>query len=381
MKKENINKCFLFFNIIVYVFLLIYIICCIGCTDNDKQKNPFNEKKSEINISITDSLNNTISFSHPVTRIITTSTYATEYLIALGADDAILGVNSNIKENLLFKGYLNNSLEVGTAGNPDIEKIISLHPDVVILPFDTSESVKSRLKRSGIKILIFDFYSLDKLSDIIQKIGKITDQDLRAEKYLQFYQKYNNVLSDRLKNMSNNSGCRVYYEMSGDYSTSGKGSGGYNYLQKLKANNIAENLNINYPVVSPEWIISENPDVVIKLCDQTKQNNPLSRKYNEMIKKRSEFGNISAGNKNRIFVVSTNVLYGPRVIIGLLALGKVFYPDRFADIDPDSVLEEYSETFFPGANKTEIIFPDFSGVNGNNMRKFNNSPSDFYSLN
>ena len=148
----------------------------------------------------------------------------------------------------------------------------------------------------------------------------------------------------------------VYYEMSTDYSAAGKGSGGYNYVQKVKGNNIAGELNVSYPVVSPEWLVTEDPQVIIKICDQVASNKSLSAAF-DSLKGRSGFSNISAIKNNRSYAVSTNILYGPRQIIGLLALGKICYPDRFADIDPGSVLDIYAEQFFKNSNQTETVYP------------------------
>jgi len=46
--------------------------------------------------------------------------------------------------------------------------------------------------------------------------------------------------------------------------------------------------------------------------------------------------------------------------VGLLTLAKICYPDRFADIDPDSVLDYYAEQFFSNSSKTETVYPTIS---------------------
>lgn len=338
------------------LLIIILVICCGGCLSQKEINSTPSEKYIETNITNVDSQKEIIDLSHPATRIITTSTYATEYLIALGADDAIIGVNSNIKDNPLFFGHLNNAQIVGSAGAPDIEKIVSLHPDVVLLPVETSEAMKAKFRTSNLKTVYYDFYSLQAVPGLVRSIGNLTGNNDRAEKYLRLYEKYNAILNNRTQDIHENNGSRVYYEMSGDYSTSGKGSGGYNYLQKLKANNTAEDLPVSYPVVSGEWLIAENPDVIIKLCDQANPENTLYDRY-DILKKRPELQDISAGKNNRTYIISTNILYGPRVIVGLATLGKILYPDKFSDIDPSSILDEYAMNFFTGANHTETVYP------------------------
>ena len=333
--------------------------CLSGCIGNQETKVIAGNESPVSMITVTDCQNNTVSLQHPANRIVTTSYYAAEYLVVLGAGDQIIGVNERIKENPLFSGQLNNAQVIGSDTTPDIEKITALNPDVVLLPVETSSSVRSQFHNTGLNVAYFDYYSLSEVPFTIRSLGKMTGKEENAERYLNFYTTYDDLISERLENVTPDEEPTVYYEMGSDYSTAGKGSGGYNYLQKVKGDNIAGDLDVSYPVVSPEWIVAKDPQVLIKICDQAATNSSLSTTFANL-KGRSGFSDIHAIKDNRSYIVSTNILYGPRQIVGLLTLAKICYPDRFADIDPDSILDRYAEQFFNNSSKTETVYPTIS---------------------
>lgn len=354
--RRVIFKNFRNFSIIYVSLLLIGIFVCVtGCTSPANPMIPMNNSSSGL-VTIVDLTNNSITLYHPADRIVTTSTYATEYLIAIGAGDKIIGDKVEVIQDPLFQSHLANAQVVGAGGNPDFEKIIALNPDIIFMPVETTASAKEQFRKANLTVVYFDYYSLDAMPGMVRAMGKITGRSSQAQAYLDFYRKYDDLLTNRLQNVSTNQETPVYYEMSTDYSTAGVGSGGYNYLKKLRVKNVAGDLPGSYPVVSAEWILSENPEVITKNSG-TSQN--MSDTYNALVE-RPGFSAISAVKNKRVYVVNSDTLYGPRNIIGLISLAKIYYPDRFYDIDPDSVLDEYAGTFFEGANNMELVYPNFS---------------------
>ena len=343
--------------VILPCIICILVLGSCGCMTTGPVK-PASPQEHSSEISFQDMTGNTITLPHPADRIITTSTYATEYLIAIGAADKIIGNKDEAFKNPLLKDHILRADIVGSGGTPDFEKIVAMHPDIVLMPVETSATVKEKFRKANMTVAYFDYYSLDTMPSMVRTMGKITGHSVQAEQYLQFYQRYDDTITERLQNISVDTRPRVYYEMSGDYSTAGRGSGGYNYLKRMEVKNIAGDLPGSYPVVSPEWILAEDPDIIFKNCEQAVKTQNLSEVYDDL-KKRPGFSTLSAIRNNRTYIVSSNILYGPRNIIGLLYLAKLSYPERFTDIDPDYILDLYAEQFFPGANMTETVYPTF----------------------
>jgi iron complex transport system substrate-binding protein len=113
-------------------------------------------------------------------------------------------------------------------------------------------------------------------------------------------------------------------------------------------NNLAENLIGECVQVSPEWIIAQDPEIIIKTGG-------IDR-YSEIMN-RQGFDQISAVRNERVYVLNSSLIYGPRDVIGRVYLAKIFYPDLFSDISPDQILDEYAGEFVPGANKTCPVYP------------------------
>lgn len=322
-----------------------------GCI-NSVQPTAISLPKNDTRITITDSSNSTITLSETPRRIITTNPYSTEFLLDLNAGDKIVGVTKSTKENQELKKYLEHADIIGDNNVIDYEKIVSLHPDIIIVPSTMSPETIEKIRSLNITVAVFDCYYLTSIKSSAEEMGKLVDRQDLADKYLAFFQKYDNLITEKTRDINDNNGTRVYYETHGG-GTVGKGSGGYYYLKKLKANNIAGGINISVPTVSSEWIVSQNPDLIIitgNPYDDTKE-------LVERMDNRSGFAEINAVKTGRVYAINPSVLYGPREIIGLLYMGKILYPERFSDVNPDAVLAEYESTFIRVTNRTNVIYP------------------------
>lgn len=335
-------------GITIAIFSLI-----AGCTSKTESQHLEANQSPDL-ITITDSLNNTLHFSGPPNRIVTLDSYSTEILIAIGVEKKIVGVGDGTKEDPLLRDYITDAQVIGTFNNPDFEKITSLKPDVIIAPGSTSDVAKTKFKKGNLKVAYFDCYYLTTIIPSVREMGKMTGKTENAERYLNFFNEYDELIVKKLQNVSIDRRPTVYYAVQGDYTTVGNGSGGNMYLEKLKVKNIARDFNVHMPKVSPEWIITENPDIIIRVVSDS--NEKLSDRYHAM-KLQPGFSDLNAIKNNRFYAVNTKILYGPREIIGLLYLGKIFYPEHFSDINPEYALNQYSELFIQNSNKTETVFP------------------------
>lgn len=343
-------KFIVLFSLSLSIVSLSVIAGCINTTDLDHHVT----NKTPTEITIIDSLNNTLHLSGPPSRIVTLDSYATEILIALGEQNKIVGVGDGTKEDPVLRDYVPDAQIIGTYNNIDFEKIASLKPDIIILPSSVSNAATEKFQKMNLKTAYFDCYYLKTIIPSTREMGKMTRKTDIAERYINFFQKYDAIIEKKVESADINHRPTVYYAVRGDFTTAGNGSGGNMYLEKLKVKNIAREINIAMPKVSPEWIISENPDVIIRVSSNN--NDSLSDIYNSM-KKQPGFSDLQAIRNNRFFTISTTILYGPREIVGLLYLGKICYPEQFSDVDPELVLDTYSELFIHGANQTQTVYP------------------------
>ena len=109
------------------------------------------------------------------------------------------------------------------------------------------------------------------------------------------------------------------------------------------------------PKVTPEWVISQDPDVIFKVV-AIKSDKTLSEVRDAVIH-RSGFEALSAVKNNQVFVLNGDLAYGPRSLAGLVYLAKALHPDQFRDVSPDDVLKEYAEKFVSGMETGEYYSP------------------------
>jgi iron complex transport system substrate-binding protein len=165
------------------------------------------------------------------------------------------------------------------------------------------------------------------------------------------------TVTDRISNVTESQKPHVYWEQNTTtITTAGNGSGGNTLIKMSGGINIAGNLTQMYPQVSAEWIPQSNPDVIIRNVGYVKSQDYMAGKIAD-IKSRAGMENVNAVKDDRVYIMSTAVAYGPKGFMGMLYMGKILYPDKFSDVDPQKALDTYAQKFVPGANDYVYIYP------------------------
>lgn len=328
-----------------------------GCLSSDSGVIDQEKTNSSQIVMVTDSTNNIFFFPHPCQRIVALNLDTIETLVVLGAGDKIVGVPDNILTKSNLGKYIPNAVSIGDSGGANIEKIAQLKPDVIIIMSSSQGKQKSQLQNLGVPILSFNCYILSDIPHSVKNLGTLTGEIDNASAYLDFYTTYNMLISEKTREISPEEKPDVYLEIGNDYTAAGEGSGGDSLLQNIGVHNIASHLPTQWPTVSPEWIIQSNPDVMIKTVHTyVGEQKNFPKIYNGIVN-RSGFHSIKAYYNSRIYVITSNILYGPKCILGQLYLGKIFYPKRFSDIQPDEIVQQYEKLFGVSMNESEIIYP------------------------
>lgn len=334
----------------VLCFLISILLC--GCVDQE----PEVSLPEPQGIVVEDSLGNTLSFSAPPQRIAVAGADIATVLVMIGAKDQVIGVGESIKKDVQISHYFIDTESLGDSSTISPEKLVSLHPDLLLLYASSQPTNIENLKKTGVQIGYFDCYKQNRLEADILALGEVTGRREKAESLAEYITFITSLVSDRVKNVTEENQVSVYFEL-GDYTAAANQSGGDWLITTAGGKNIAGNSTIQWVKVTPEWIIAQNPDVIIK-NGYAEPGKDFSDVYKQ-ITGRSGFGEIDAVQKNRIAVISSDMLYGAQSCIGLLHVAKLLYPERFTDIDPTVYLDEFSGIFYPEGNMTSVIFPVF----------------------
>lgn len=351
----------------LYVFIVCFVISvcfftgCVHSThssDSVPSSSPSEENSTFGDpVSLKDTNNNTITLLHPARRIVSQNGMVAEVLVGIGEGDAMIGTCDSLYSERYLIDKMANIQSIGDFMSPSTERIIALKPDVVIV-YANHVSHMERIAEAGIPVMYMDCSHIRDIPRDTRKLGVLTGNKAGAEKYSQFIEKYLDIVDSRLENLTDEERPRVFLESFGaDYNAAGRGSSGDSVLKVLKAINIAGNISLQSSIVTPEWVITQNPDVMIKYVSRGSSN--LTDAY-ESIMRRSAIENTSAIRNNRVYVIKTDIINGPRGISGLLYLAKMLYPDRFSDINPAEILKEYARTFVSGSDQIQTYYPSIT---------------------
>lgn len=345
-------------GILIKLFFLLLclsvMIVLTGCTSKNTQDKT-NTTIKQPSIIITDDTGKTIHLEKPVTRVVTQSSDTVEMLVAFGAKEKIVGVADYVKKHNQTGKYVTGIESIGDSMKPDVEKLIALNPDVFLVK-GSKITITDQLRDSNITIISLDFYRIPLLASDARALGNLTGTSAQAEKYAQYVEKNLDLIKTRVNKNIPKGTLNVYSESYMDYGAQGLESGGTQILDILNAKNICgDTIPGQNSIVSAEWIIDRNPDVIVKIASQANLETESLDQIRTHIMTRPGFDQINAVKNGRVYVINGDLLYSPRGAAGIMYLAKAFYPELFTDINPDDVLKEYATSFFPDANNIPTI--------------------------
>jgi iron complex transport system substrate-binding protein len=254
-------------------------------------------------------------------RIISLTPATTEILFALGLGDSVVGVSSfcNWPAEAALKP------KVGTFSNPNIEKILSLKPDLVLLTGMEQAYLKSILTELKIDYIIVDPSSIDELLQDIKRIGSITSKDKQAQALIKDINDTIKDISRRVSKRQKEKKPKVYIEIWYDpIMSAGKGSFVNDMIKIAGGENITSDLPRSFSRVDPEEVIIKDPDVIILTYMKSAQ------WIDESFSKRIGFDDIEAVRNDRVVAdINPDIILrpGPRVGQGLRELYRSFYEE------------------------------------------------------
>ena len=235
-------------------------------------------------------------------RIISLSPSITEILFEIGSGNKVIAVDN-------LSNYPNEApITDISAYDPNVEAISLLNPDLVILSYNI-KNLKTALKKIGIETIYLPApLNFEDILDQIDYLGLQTGNEDKAKKLIS---KMKNRMKTLQKLRENETATKIYHEIDPNYYSPSKFSFIGDIYQKLNYKNVADKAdisNLGYPKLSPELIISENPDLIVL---PGKDN-----KYVEKVKLRPGWGYIEAVKKNNFLLTNNDIAsrWGPRIL-------------------------------------------------------------------
>jgi iron complex transport system substrate-binding protein len=227
-------------------------------------------------------------------RIIALSPSINEIIYALGDGDKIIG-NSQFCN---FPQDAKSKPKVGGYFTPNLEKIISLNPDIVVMQ-QSSIRLSKKLNRLGLKTKLFKVTTLEDIKTTIFEIGEMLNKKQEANSILNIIDMKLNGIQNIIKNQKIL--IAIGHPIKLDKRVYVVGDNLYmNDIINISGNqNAFAKKGGGQPVLNMENIISCNPDIVIVLAPYRIEKNLTIK---QLIKPWLELP-INAAKTNKIYIL------------------------------------------------------------------------------
>ncbi len=307
----------------------------------------------------------------------------TEIIRILDADDRVVAVNRWVKQLHCPENPVLCKLPViGGFGPGDVnhEKILeiagSTEGEDIIITYDKpwAEDIENKIGHvKDIKVLKFNFFLSDRFEDELRTFSRILAKEEQCEKYLAWRKEITDEIVVRLKHAVSRQTIKVYWDASakGCFDTSNRKGGATKMINLSGGVNIAHDLPVSSVRVSSEWIMTENPEIILAHAANIRHMSGLDLGYDFNIadtmtlkKLKEEYIDIPGINQTdavknkKVYFICDNLMFGPMQPIGSLYLAKWFYPSVFQDIDPKDRIKEFYTSFIRLKPKGTFVYPE-----------------------
>jgi len=298
-------------NLLLFFILLFILILMGSCTPRPSSKLLSDNRSPEAPVKYTqktfsDALNRQYTQEYDPRRIVSLVPAVTEILFAIGAGDRVVGVTQQCD----YPDEAKTRVSVGAFSDASVsmDRIRSLTPDLVILSADMHSGIISLLDSLDIPSFAVEPRNLSQVYDVISLIGDITGYRSGAEAEVAEMKRQ---IFGVEKQIQGHEPRLVFWIISDDPLSSAGGETLVSEAIRLSGGkNIFDDLKEQWPLVSPEQVVSRKPDIIIQ------GNNT---------------GSGSRGNNSfreiRTVVVSTDMFrrYGPSLADDVELLAKILH--------------------------------------------------------
>ncbi len=265
-----------------------------------------------------DSLGRTITLEAPPGRIVSLAPSLTEILYALGLGDRVVGVTR-------FSSYPPEAArkpKVGTYINLNIEKIISLNPDLVIGTVDGNESsTVGMLEEAGLRVFIVDPRNVGQVIETVGNLGRLCGIDDKAAAL-------SRMLQARVDRILEKIGMRkkplVFLQINlRPIITVNRHTYHHDLIRLAGGVNMTQNEFLNYPRIGLEEVIRRKPEVI--LISSMERGGTFERARTEWMK----WTSIPAVRQGRVHLIDSDLIDrpSPRIVTGLEAMARLLHPE------------------------------------------------------
>ena len=274
-----------------------------------------------------------------------------QVVLLLGGAEKLVSTTSNVKSLAWFKQVYPGieKVDAPVKGNDvNVEQLLADKPEVLLA---SSNEQIAKANEVGIPAVHVEFQNFADLKRTVELTAEVigTDEAIeRAEKYLAYLEKNENLIKERLKDVTDFP--KVLHIAGGSDLTKVDGSNSLigEWMKLAGAKNSLDGVE-NLKNVSIEQIIASQPDyIIIGGAD--------AQKGVDAIKADAAWADVPAVKNGKIIKNPVGTFnwdrYSAEEALQILWAAKLFHPEKFSDVDLVKETREFYSTFY-GYNLTE----------------------------
>jgi len=294
------------------IMATLSILLCLGCAQQSPPPG-----------NIVDGLGRSVTIDKIPQRIVSLAPSNTEILFALGLGDKVIGVTEycNYPQEAMTKP------KVGGFSNVDIEKVVSLEPDLVLATHIHGKTVIPALEKLGLTVVAITPGSLNEVLDSIILVGKITGQNREASKLINDLGTRIEAVADKTRDLSPDQKPRVFYITWHDpLMTAGTETLADDVISSAGGQNIAYDISGD-KAINLETVIYRDPQVIVASVGMG-SGEDLPWQY---VQTEPRLENTQALLNDRVYKIDGDVIHrpGPRIVDALEQMAQFIHPELF----------------------------------------------------
>ncbi len=336
------------------ILLAIVVLAALvaGCSQSHENKVD--------TVKVTDLIGREVEVPQKVDRIVAVGPGALRLIVYLNATDMVVGVeDAETAWSAMGRPYRMAHPELaekpiigkgGPSPSPNAEAIVAVKPDVIFACYMDASRADALQQQTGVPVVVLSYgelgnFKAQEIYDSLRLAGKILGKEKRAEDIINFIDSAYSDLSSRVEGVPDDAKPAVYVGALGFKGGHGIESTQCNFppFMAVKAKNVACEANKSGAFfIDKEKLLEWDPDIIF--LDE----NNLHLVLIDYEKSPEIYKSLKAFKNGEVYGILPFNYYTTNIEIAIADayfIGKVLYPDRFADINPAEKANEILKFF------------------------------------
>ncbi|MDG6257200.1 MAG: cobalamin-binding protein [Methanomicrobiaceae archaeon] len=280
-------------------------------------------------VTVTDDDGTAVAIAEPPQRIISLAPSNTEILYALGLGDRVVGVTDYCN----YPPDVADKATVGGYSTVNVEKVVALHPDLVVAAHGNTGAVIDRLRGLGVCVIALNPPDIDGILRDIELVGRATGTEAEAATIVADMRARMDAVQERHAAVSYAPSVAHVVWHDPIY-VSGANTFQDEQIARAGGRNAFGTID-RWGTVTLEQFITANPEIIIVNSGSGMGDGGENAIYDFFLQE-ARLKNLDAVKNGRVYIVDSDIIDrgGPRIVDSLEIVARAVHPGLYEEDDP-----------------------------------------------